>query len=447
MPRLMIRKFFKSDFQTSINLSHLEGGLYALMIASIENFLFYYAVERGVSATELGLLATMPLAFGAIGQYFLPSLVTEKGLGPWVIWTMFMQVLGVIGITLHAFFPLPFLFLLASTILFYLGGMSSSPLWIDWAQNLIPKRNFRTYVAKRSSYTWALILVFFIGFALLNKFFGLKLSTIFIIGAIARILSGGLQILIQKSRYVKYRERHMDGMKHLVPHKELDFKKRFFTFTELNSLSRDLKKTIIIFLFGTALFKFGVQIAGPYFVDYMVKDLKLDMLSFVILYSIPSLGRALFFKNWSRLSSNHFIFETLSFQIFYLSIIPLVWTLSKSLWFLIPMEVIAGCFWGGFEYFSVLFIQNSLGKNSRKFIGINMALASVCGLFGALFGAKLFDFGLGYHQVMGISFMGRFAVWLILFYLIIHFKSLGYLNFLGLKNIMNRFFKFKKTSN
>ena len=240
MVRCYTKKFFKSDFQTTLNLSHLEGGLYALMVASIENFLFYYAVERGVSATELGLLATMPLAIGALGQYFLPSIVTEKGLGPWVIWTMFLQVLGVVAITMHALIPLPFIFLLFGTILFYLGGMSSSPLWIDWAQNLIPKRNFRYFIARRNSYTWALILFFFVGFALLNKFFGLKLSTVFVIGALARILSGFLQIYIQKSNYVKAREKNIATVKHLVSFKNLDYKKLFFTFNELNSLNINL---------------------------------------------------------------------------------------------------------------------------------------------------------------------------------------------------------------
>lgn len=438
---LLKRNFFKSDFQTTLNLSHLEGGLYALMIASIENFLFYYAVERQVTATELGLLATMPLACGAIGQYFLPSLVTEKGLGPWVIWTMFLQVFGVLGITLHALILLPFDFLLFSTILFYLGGMSSSPLWIDWAQNLVPKRNFRQYVAKRSSYTWALILVFFVGFALLNKFFGLKLSTIFVIGACARIFSGLLQIIIQKSNYVKYRERHLKGHRNIVSKNEIDLKKRFFTFNELNSIGIDFKKTIVVFLFATAFFKFGVQIAGPFFVDYMVKDLKLDMLSFVILYSIPSLGRALFFRNWSRLSSNQNIFETLSFQMFYLAMIPLIWTVSKSLWFLIPMEVIAGCFWGGFEYMSVLFIQNSLGKNSRKYIGINMALGSIFGLFGALLGAKCFELGFSYFQIMQLSSYARFSLFVILIMLIITFNARGLVTPKSIKHIFLKFFK------
>jgi len=445
MVRGYTKKFFKSDFQTTLNLSHLEGGLYALMVASIENFLFYYAVERGVSATELGLLATMPLAIGALGQYFLPSIVTEKGLGPWVIWTMFLQVLGVLAITMHALIPLPFIFLLFGTILFYLGGMSSSPLWIDWAQNLIPKRNFRYFIARRNSYTWALILFFFVGFALLNKFSGLKLSTVFVIGALARILSGFLQIYIQKSNYVKAREKNIATVKHLVSFKNLDYKKLFFTFNELNSLNINLKKSIVVFLFATAFFKFGVQIAGPYFVDYMVKDMQLDMLSFVILYSIPSLGRALFFKNWSRLSSNHFIFETLSFQILYLAVIPLIWTVSKSLWFLIPMEVIAGAFWGGFEYMSVLFIQNSLGKNSRKFIGMNMALASCFGLLGALVGAKLFQWGFDYHQVMQASFIGRFGVWCLLILLIICFKTDGALGIKPIKNILKKFFKANET--
>lgn len=430
----------KTDFRKTLNLSHIEGGFYALMVAAIENFIFYYAVQTGVSATELGLIATLPLFVGAVGQYILPALVKEKGLGPFVIITMFIQVFGVFGILLHSLFVLPFLWLLISVVLFYLGGMSSSPLWIDWAQNLVPKRNFRRFIARRSSYTWWLILIFFVGLALLNRFFGLSLKNIFLIGFFARVISGFLQIKIQRSRYVKLRESHHQDFSWLIK-KTTDMSQALFQFSDLDVVKSHLKKTIIVFLLATAGFKFGVQLAGPFFVDYMIKDLKLDMFWFVILYSIPSLGRALFFKHWSRISDEKFVFQSFRLAMFYLAVIPIIWTLSKSLSFLLFMEVFAGMFWGGFELFSVLFVQNFLGKNSRKLLGLHMALGSLMGLFGALFGAKLFDAGIGYYGIMYASSAGRFFFWFLLSGLIFIYGTYGKINANRLVQLVRRFLR------
>lgn len=430
----------KTDFRQTLNLSHIEGGFYALMVAAIENFIFYYAVQTGVSATELGLIATLPLFVGAVGQYILPALVKEKGLGPFVIITMFIQVFGVLGILLHSYFSFPFLWLLISVILFYTGGMSSSPLWIDWAQNLVPQRNFRRFIARRSSYTWWLILFFFIGLALLNRFVGLSMQNIFLIGFSARVISGFLQIKIQKSTYVSLREKNYLDQSWFHQKKNA-VSDALFKFSDLSEMKFHLKKTLLVFLIATAGFKFGVQLAGPFFVDYMIKDLKLDMFWFVILYSIPSLGRALFFKHWSRISDEKYIFQSFRMTMFYLAIIPIIWTLSKSLSFLLFMEIFAGMFWGGFELFSVLFVQNFLGKNSRKILGLHMALGSLMGLLGALFGARLFETGIGYHGVMYASSAARFFFWFLLSGLIFYYGTYGKINAKRFVQLVRRFLR------
>jgi hypothetical protein len=56
------------NFKQTVKLSHFEGGLYALMVASTESFLFYYAVKQNVTPLQLALLATLPLFLAALAQ-------------------------------------------------------------------------------------------------------------------------------------------------------------------------------------------------------------------------------------------------------------------------------------------------------------------------------------------------------------------------------------------
>ncbi len=418
----------KRDFKSTINLSHLEGGLYALMVASIENFLLYYSVSIGVSAGQLGLVSTLPLFIGAIGQFTMPGLVGEKHVGRFVIITMLVQVFGVVGILLHSFYHFTFSWLLMSAILYYLGGMSSTPFWMDWAQGLIPKRNFTKYVAKRNGYTLKLIVFFFISFAVLNKFFHFPLQAIFCVGVFARILSACLQIYIQKGDYVQKKKP-----------KGIHQKESFLSLKEIEHLGPNLKKSLLVFLIATAMFKFGVQITSPFLAEYMVKDLKLDILFYVVLVSVPVFSRALFFKNWARIAGGTRIYSSLFFCVIYLSFIPLIWTFSKSFFYLCIIEMITGLFWSGFDLMSVLFIQNSIRKNARKYLGFNMALGSLLGLLGATVGAYLWESGASFKEIMYIGTFARFSIWLFWGALIIYFSTYGKFN---IQRLISGFWQF-----
>ncbi|MDD4976730.1 MAG: hypothetical protein PHY93_20410, partial [Bacteriovorax sp.] len=69
------------NFKQTVKLSHFEGGLYALMVASTESFLLYYAVKQNVTSLQLALLASLPLALGALSQMLVPKLIADKHLG------------------------------------------------------------------------------------------------------------------------------------------------------------------------------------------------------------------------------------------------------------------------------------------------------------------------------------------------------------------------------
>ena len=263
------------NFKQTVKLSHIEGGLYALMLASTESFLFYYAVKQNTTPMQLGLLNTFPFLMGALAQLILPKLIEEKNLGNSVVWTMMLQIVGVIGILHTVMVHYNFNYLMFFSCIHFIGGLTSTPLWIDWASRIIPKRNFRKYMAGRSSYTWYLILLFYVSLALLAQYTSwFKLIYVFVIGAVARILSCSLQLIIIRGDYSQ-------------KIKKLAFSKKDKDLVENSkyTLSTDLKKTIWTFIFWTALFRFAVQVSGPYFVPYMVNDLKLSMAHFLILSS------------------------------------------------------------------------------------------------------------------------------------------------------------------
>lgn len=395
------------NFKQTVKLSHFEGGLYALMVASTESFLFYYAVKQNVTSLQLALLATLPLALGALSQMLVPKLIADKHLGNSIVWTMLFQIFGVLGILYTVAIDYSFNKLLFYSCIHFIGGLTSNPLWIDWAGKIIPKRNFRKYMARRSSYTWYLILIFYVALALLGQYTNwFKLVYIFLIGAIARILSCALQTHIIRGEFSK-------KIKADAIHKAS------LPFVEsIHEMPSDLLKIIWTFIILTSIFRLAAYISSPFFVPYMMNDLKLSMSQYVILSSIPYFGRALFFNHWGRAGKNYGAFYGIQISALYISIIPIIWILTRHYWLLIATEILAGISWGGFELNQVLMIQNfmhhSMKEGPRVLLGIHMALANLFGVMGAVIGSVLIDAQWSFYQVFFLSAVLRFLVAIIL---------------------------------
>jgi MFS family permease len=302
------------NFKQTVKLSHFEGGLYALMVASTESFLFYYAVTMNVTSFELAILATLPLALGALSQMFIPKLIADKHLGSSIVWTMLFQVLGVLGILHTVAINYSFDRLLFFSCIHFMGGLTSTPLWIDWASKIIPKRNFRKYMAHRSSYTWYLILFFYVALALIGQHFkNFNIVYIFLIGAIARILSCAVQAYIIRGEFAKKIKNEAIQKASLPP------------LESIHEMPADTLKLIWTFIIWTSIFRLSVYISSPFFTPYMMNDLKLSMPQYVILSSIPYFGRALFFNRWGRAGAHHGAFYGIQLSALYISFIPIIW--------------------------------------------------------------------------------------------------------------------------
>lgn len=379
------------NFKQTVKFSHFEGALFALMVASTENFLNYYAIKQNITSFQLALLTTIPLLFGALAQISIPKMISEKKLAKGIVWTMLIQIIGVVGILYTVYEKFSYLSLLIYACIYFIGGQSSTPLWIEWASRIIPRRNFRKYMANRSEFTWYLILFFYVSFALLGQYTSwFKIITVFIVGAFARILSCTVQYFIIRVPFP------LRSVKHeLHPDNKI--------------LSINTKKLIYMFIFLTAFFRMAVVMSGPFFYPYMINDLKLSMTKFVILSSMPFLGRAIFFSRWGRTGTNYSAFVGVIIAAFYISFIPLIWTISRNFYFLLGFEIISGIFWGGLELNQVLMIQNFIHYKSRVYLGAHMALINLLAVVGAVLGSYWLNLNYSYFTVFRLSAFFRLS--------------------------------------
>lgn len=402
------------NFRQTVKLSHFEGGLYALMVASTESFLFYYAVRQNVSSLQLAILTTVPLYLGALAQFFIPKLIHEKHLGAGIVWAMVVQIIGVVGILHTVAVHFTYSKMLLFTSVHFIGGLLTNPLWIDWAARIIPRRNFRKYMAGRSSYTWYLILFFYLSMALLAQYTDwFKLVYIFAIGAVARLCSLGIQTLIIRGEY-------SSKLKEAAITKSIEYEHAHVDEHAHQELPKELKIYIKTFIVWTAIFKLGTSVSSPFFVPYMVDDLKLSMIHYVILTSIPFFGRALFFNRWGRAGKSYAAFFGIQLTMLYIAFTPLVWIMTRSYFMLILTEVIAGIAWGGYELNQVLMIQNfidsSMKEGSRVMLGVHMALSNFFGVLGAILGALLLQAKFSFYEVFWVSSGLRFFLAFFLIY-------------------------------
>lgn len=384
------------NFKQTVKLSHFEGALFALMVASTESFLNYYAIKQNITPFELALLATIPLLCGALAQIVIPKHISEKNLAASIVWTMLIQIVGVLGILYTVYEKFSYISLLFYACVYFIGGQSSTPLWIDWASRIIPRRHFRKYMANRSEFTWYLILFFYVGLALLGQYTSwFKIIIIFIIGAMARILSCAVQYFIIRKPIPPR------SLKHIA--KSNGHEDKFV-------LEPNTKKLIFIFIYLTSLFRMAVVMSGPFFYPYMLNELHLSMTSFVILSSMPFLGRAIFFSRWGRTGTHYSAFLGVILSGLYISIIPFIWTFSQNYYYLLGFEIISGIFWGGLELNQVMMIQNFVHHNSRVYLGAHMALTNFLAVLGALLGSYWLSQNYSYFTVFRLSAGFRLSV-------------------------------------
>lgn len=381
-------------------ISYWEAFFYALMVASSESFALYLAVKYGLSSLEISIVSTVPLLLGATCQWAIPCLLKNEQVRHGIVVAMLTQVIGIFGLLTYAYGDHGFLVLFVSLCFYWMGGLSASPLWLDWMSNHVPAKLFRKFLSRRSSFVSLITVVFFLCLAYVFYHFpDLSIAWIFVIGLLARFCSLGLQLLLAFILRLRTYGTSLD----FSPNAIIDGEK-------VDCSSETFQKILKLSIAWTGVFKFAVFLCSPFFLPYMVHELNFSLWDFSVVTGTALVGRSLFLGIWSKASFGMRPFIGLQISGLIISLFPLLWTLSTDYVYICVLQFVAGIVWGGFDLSTILIVQNFIKTSSRKYLGIHMAVMNFFAILGAGAGGLLLRQNLTYSSLFGLSSFVRLLI-------------------------------------
>jgi MFS family permease len=368
----------QQEIKKSLRYSLWDGAAWSVTVGFAELYFSPFAIFLGAANLMLGLLATLPQLVGALAQLATPFLVgkcrSRKNL-------VLAGVAGQSGMLL--FFALsPFLgerrliFLLLMAILYWIFWMITVPAWESWIGELVPERKRGEYFGKRNRLIQLVMFGALIaGGWVLDLFEGDSYPgflLLILFGLLGRI--GSLAFL---SRQTEPRDTAGDGRG-----------MSFFLF--LKSIHRHNFGLFVLYI---ALFAAAMNVASPYFIQYMLEDLRFSYLEFMAAFAVMIGVKFLTIPLWGRLADRFGARKLLVPASLLLSLVPFLWLGGRSFFFITAIQIFAGLAIGGFELCSFNFLLDCTRPGERtRFAAYYQVLMGVGIVAGSVIGGLLLKY-------------------------------------------------------
>jgi MFS family permease len=361
------------------------------MLGTSESYFGALAVELGLRDLSLSILATLPLALGALAQFASPAFVRILGGEKrWVVTGAALQATTQLAFCAIAWTESrSFALLLAAQSLYWMAGSAIAPAWNAWMSRLVPADLRGRYFARRFWIVNVALLGSFLGAGLLLEGFReleevlAGFTLLFALAFSARMT--GAFVMSRKVRCEPS----------AAPHA-----------ARLRTVFRHGRFRIAIFM---AALLFGAQFAVPFFTPYMLKTLGLGFAEFAFLTSLSILAKAIAFPLWRRAADAFRPVAVLAVSGALIALVPAVWFFFTSVEALACAQMLGGIAWAGYELTSLELLMGDAPEDARvEFYSVASSLAAIMQVGGALLGgialhAELLD----YRYVFLVSACGR----------------------------------------
>lgn len=361
----------------SLKASIHDGVWYSVMVGFAEQYFSAFANFLSATTVQVGVLATAPALFGSICQIF--------GIRLMEFFTSRRREM-VIGASLQGLilFPvglLPFLlpsnelapWILIFLCFLYFGALGiSAPIWSGLIGDLVP-------------------------ISIRGRFFGIRNQWCGLATVIAIIVAGtllhytdhhnlsqwGFLIIFWTAGFARlysalWLSRHED------PPWKSDLVDRFTLF---QFLRRAPHSTFFRFVLFTSLMNLSINVAGPYFSLYILRDLHATYIQFMSLSACMLCSQLLFMRLWGRISDQFGTRRVLSFCTCGLVISPSLWLITSNIWLLLVFQIYSGFFWAGYLLASSTYIFDAVTPAKRARCSAYLAIVNgFCVLLGAIVG-------------------------------------------------------------
>ena len=363
--------------ERTLRLSIWEGASYSVLVGFGEVYFIPLILAIGATDFQVGFFVAMIQLFLGFSQFAGLGLVERiRARKPIMIAGGFAHILFVllmvIGVHSRKLSPLVFILLGGG---YFASVGATIPSWTSLMGDMTTSGARGKYFSKRNSICQIVFFICMLAGGAILEFYdnkGAKLTGFTMILALA--LLGRVGSTYAYSRFY-------EGTYQYV-------KEAYFSF--LDFLKRSGKSNFTRFVFFLSLMNMSTQIAGPYFVAYMLNDLHFSYIQFTIATSMVLVVQIFATRRWGPIVDRYGNRIVLQITGAMLPILPLLWFISTNFYYILFIQFLAGIAWGGWWLSSLNFTLDAVTAPKRARCSAYMNFTSCMGVFtGAMLGAFL----------------------------------------------------------
>lgn len=358
-----------------------DGTATSVMMGIGENYFPPFVLAISSSQLASGLVSSVPIVIGAALQMATPYALHRIGsYRRWVVLCSTFQALSMVPLAIAALRGSMSVAAVFGFVAVYWGsGMAAGTAWNAWVGTIIPEQCRARYFGWRNRICQAGMLAGFLfgGVALqLGVSCGEQFGMFILLFAVA-----------MGSRFVSVFCLTTQS-EPLCPdtHVRLPTRSELASFLGCGGVGR-------AFLYLLAV-QAAVQISGPYFPPYMLRQLGLSYGSYMILMSAAFVAKIMFLPAMARLVDRWGTTRLL--WLGGLGVIPMssLWIVSDNFLYLLGVQVLSGAAWAAYELAMLLLAFETIPREKR--VGMltvyNLANATAI-LLGSLVGGSILAIG------------------------------------------------------
>ncbi len=360
----------------SLVYSILDGSAFSVMAGFGENYFNAFAIELGASNQQMALFTSLPQLIGSCSQAISAFLVGTFKRRTLICMGAFLQAITWLPLILIPFFsrqwmlPLALLFI----VFYFVFGNIISPAWNSLMGDLVTPENRGKFFGKRNKVTGCVAFLSIIAAGIILDFFQqqnilLGFSLIFGIALAARMVS----LFFLSMMVEPLHKAPLHGGLHIM------------------SFLQSLHKTNTgLFIMYLCLMNFSVQVAGPFFSVFMLRDLQFSYIEFMIVNVVATVVQFLTMTYWGASADYYGNKKIITITGLLLPIVPWLWLPSSNVFYLMIIQIVSGFAWAGFNLASVNFIfDNTIPAERINYFAYYNVLNGLSVFLGASIGGYL----------------------------------------------------------
>jgi len=144
------------------------------------------------------------------------------------------------------------------------------------------------------------------------------------------------------------------------------------------------------FVFFTAFMNFGVNIAGPYFALYMLRELKMTYMEYTVAIAATIISQFFTLRHWGEISDRFGNKKIINLSSAGIIILPWLWLFSKNTAYIVVVQLLSGVLWAGFNLAVGNFLYDAVTPPKRaRCLAYSSVVNGVFVFLGSIIGGFL----------------------------------------------------------